>query len=421
MDVGNPSNFARMKDMMPGVNAMNEKIEGYSFTDEETKEAMKLIHSKYGYISDPHGAVGYLGLQSSASLAKTNCIFLETAHPAKFTDVVEPVLNTQIPLPERLEKFMKKEKHSIKIENKFEQLKDFLLQRKIVAILFLFFVLACNRGEEKADAFGNFEATEVIVSAEATGNILKLDVEEGQHLDSGQVVGLIDTTQLFLKAQQLIAAKNAVATKSTNISAQMKVLQEQRKNLLRDEQRFENLVKEEALPQKQLDDIRGQINVVEQQVKSVESQYAPIAPEINAIDAQLKQVRDQVRNSVIRNPVGGTVLTKYAEEAEVTAYGRPLYKIANLDTMILRVYISGAQLSSIRIGQEVNVFFDAGTTANAELPGKITWIASTAEFTPKIIQTKEERVNLVYAVKVKVRNDGSLKIGMPGEVRWPKS
>ena len=283
------------------------------------------------------------------------------------------------------------------------------------ALVILLFV-CCNKNEHHADAYGNFEATEVVVAAEATGRILNLSAAEGMELDAGAVAGLIDTATLSLKRTQLVASRNAVAAKTGNIVAQMDVLKEQKKNLERDRVRFSNLLREKAATQKQLDDIEGQLNVIDLQIRAVESLNPPVAAEIKTIDSQLEQLADQISKSTVRNPVKGTILTKYAEAGEVTAFGKPLYKIANLDTMMLRVYVSGTQLPSIKIGEQVKVFIDKDEKTNTVLEGQITWISSTAEFTPKIIQTKEERVNLVYAVKVKVKNNGTLKIGMPGEV-----
>ena len=290
------------------------------------------------------------------------------------------------------------------------------MQNSFIAALSILILVSCNKNTNKADAYGNFESTEVIVSAEASGKILNLDVEEGKTLDAGAVVCIIDTTQLHLKKGQLLASRKATASRTGNIVAQMDVLKQQKAVLQKDQERISNLVKERAATQKQLDDINGQISVIDEQIKSIESQNGPISNELNSFDSQMDQINDQISKSVIRNPVKGTVLAKYAETSEVTAFGKPLYKIANLYSVILRVYVSGAQLPSIKIGQQVRVFYDKNEKENTEITGIVSWISSTAEFTPKIIQTKEERVNMVYAVKVNVKNDGSLKIGMPGEV-----
>ena len=274
---------------------------------------------------------------------------------------------------------------------------------------------SCTSNGDKADGYGNFEATEITISAEANGKILFLDAEEGNVLAQNEVVGVIDTVQLSLKREQLLASKNTIFSKSRNVLSQREVLKEQLKVAQNDRTRIKNLLQAKAATTKQLDDITGQINIIKEQIKSVETQNSPIINEIKSMEIQIRQIEDQINKSVIQNPVKGTVLVKYAEPNEITAFGKPLYKIANLEDMILRVYISENQLSKLKIGQEVSVKIDAGEEMKS-YPGVVSWIAESAEFTPKIIQTKEERVNLVYALKVKVRNDGSLKIGMPAEM-----
>lgn len=285
----------------------------------------------------------------------------------------------------------------------------------ILTSLLISLLGSCTGNREKADGYGNFEATEITISAEANGKILFLDAEEGNVLGQDKVVGVIDTVPLSLKRDQLLASKNTIFSKSRNVLSQREVLREQLKVAQNDRTRIENLLQAKAATTKQLDDITGQINIIKEQIKSVETQNSPIINEIKNIEIQIRQIEDQINKSVIQNPVKGTVLVKYAEPNEITAFGKPLYKIANLEDMILRVYISENQLSILKIGQEVNVKIDVGDDMKS-YPGEISWISDSAEFTPKIIQTKEERVNLVYAVKVKVRNDGSLKIGMPAEM-----
>ncbi len=276
-------------------------------------------------------------------------------------------------------------------------------------------LISCNSNNDLADGYGNFEAVETIISAESNGKLMSFKVNEGQIIQKGTNVGYIDTIQLSLKKEQLIASKIVIASKSRGILSQINVLKSQLKTANVSKNRIQNLIKENAGTQKQLDDINGKIDMINQQIISVETQNAPIINELKSLDIQVKQLNDQIQKSVITNPVQGTILVKYAEANEITAFGKPLYKIADLGTMQLRVYISETQLSAIKIGQEVTVKNDDGDDMKA-LTGIITWIASEAEFTPKIIQTKEERVNLVYAVKVDVNNDGSLKIGMPGEM-----
>ncbi|MCG2460017.1 HlyD family efflux transporter periplasmic adaptor subunit [Flavobacteriaceae bacterium F89] len=287
---------------------------------------------------------------------------------------------------------------------------------KIITLISLaILLLSCNRNGDRADGYGNFEATETVISAEANGKLLFFNVEEGDVLQENAVVGVVDTVQLSLKRDQLLASKNTIFSKSRNVLSQREVLMEQLKVAKIDQNRIENLLREKAATQKQLDDINGHIDVLKQQMKSVETQNAPIVNEVKGIEVQIQQIEDQIDKSIITNPVKGTVLVKYAEPNEITSFGRPLYKIADLDVMELRVYISETQLANLKIGQEVTVKID-GAEGMKSYNGTISWISDSAEFTPKIIQTKEERVNLVYAVKVRVKNDGSLKIGMPAEM-----
>ena len=287
---------------------------------------------------------------------------------------------------------------------------------EISIITFIWITLmACNGNGDKADGYGNFEATETTISSEANGKLLSFSVEEGITLNKNAIVGIVDTVQLSLKRDQLLAAKNTVFSKSKNVLSQRQVLKEQLKVAVNDQKRIKNLIKDKAATTKQLDDINGRIDILKQQMKGVETQNAPIVNEVKSIEIQTQQIEDQIEKSIIRNPLKGTVLVKYAEPNEITAFGKPLYKIADLDEMTLRVYISETQLASIKVGQEVTVKIDAGEQMKSNV-GKVSWISDTAEFTPKIIQTKEERVNLVYAVKIKVKNDGSLKIGMPAEM-----
>lgn len=287
---------------------------------------------------------------------------------------------------------------------------------KIIIGLFLFakLFIACNNNE-KADGYGNFEATEIIVSAENSGKLMQFTVDEGQLLKQDDYIGFIDTIPLSLKKNQLLTSKAIVYSKSSSVLSQKNVLNAQLKMALTNKNRIENLIKENAGTPKQLDDINGEIEVIQKQIKSVESQNSTVISELESIDVQLKQVEDLLQKNNIINPINGTVLTKYAEPNEVTSFGKPLYKIADLSVMQLRVYVAETQLASLKIGQKVRVKIDAGDLMK-DYTGIITWIASEAEFTPKIIQTKEERVNLVYALKIAVKNDGSLKIGMPAEM-----
>ncbi len=294
------------------------------------------------------------------------------------------------------------------------------MQSKNLLIAIAALLVSCSGNNDKSDAYGNFEATEVIVSSQAQGIILWLNVEEGQVLRSGQYVGLVDTIDLYLKKEQLIQQKATVATRIAMISSQEEVQEQQKKNLMVDKKRIDNLFRDGAATQKQVDDINGAIDLIDKQIMSFKVRKATVRDEIKTIERQTDQVNESLRKCHIKNPVNGTVLTKLSEAGEVTGFGKPLFKIANLDNIKLKVYVSGAQLARIRIGQEVEVLVDKDEKSNRKLRGTITWISQTAEFTPKIIQTKKERVNLVYAVKVSVKNDGTLKIGMPGEINFNK-
>jgi len=287
-------------------------------------------------------------------------------------------------------------------------------QHILIASLLLGMLFSCSN-EEKADGYGNFEATEITVSSEANGKLLFLKVEEGQLLEKGEGMGLVDTFQLYLNKQQLLANKATVASKSGGIWSQVEVLNQQLQNAKTEQQRVQNMFNDKAATQQQLDQANNQMDVFKKQIKNVESQNSPIINEVKAIDAKIDLIDEQIALSKITNPISGSVLTKYAEAGEIVSFGKPLYKIANLDEMNLRVFIGQTHLPNIKIGQEVTVKIDVGD-AMKDYKGTIGWISSTAEFTPKIIQTKEERVNLVYAVKILVKNDGSLKIGMPAEM-----
>ena len=297
------------------------------------------------------------------------------------------------------------------------------MQKYFILTFFLVLgLIACEKEIETADAYGNFEARDLIVSAESSGKILMLKVEEGQQLKAGQLVGLIDTLPLHLQKQTLLASLQTISGKTQDAQPQIEVLEKQKANLLREKKRIEALLADKAATPKQLDDISGQIEVVDRQIDATRSQTQTlnqgILGEKAPIREQIKQLEDQIARCYIYNPADGTVMIKLAEQTEMTGAGKPLYKIAQLDELELRAYLSGAQLSEIKIGQEVEVRIDEGEEDYQAYTGVISWIASDAEFTPKTIQTKEERVNLVYAFKVKVKNDGSLKIGMPGEVVW---
>ena len=283
------------------------------------------------------------------------------------------------------------------------------MKTKIALITILISFFSCKESDTKADAYGNFEATEITISAEANGKIMSFNIEEGQTLKKGDVVALIDTIPLYLKKEQLRASKTVVYSKSKTILSQVSVLKSKRKSALRNKTRIENLIRENAGTQKQLDDINDQIAVIDEQIYAAKTQDKPILKGVNPINAQMQVLNDQLKKSTLINPINGTVLTKYAEENELTNFGKPLYKIADLSTMEFKGYISEKQLSNLKINDTVTIKIDA-INGDKSYNGIVSWIASEAEFTPKIIQTKEERVNLVYAIKVKVKNDGTIKI-----------
>jgi len=293
----------------------------------------------------------------------------------------------------------------------------FILLASISLLLF-----SCNDGKLKSDAAGNFEAVETMVSAEANGKILYFTITEGEVLKAGQLVGHIDSTQLYLTKLQLMQSRKAILTGRPDIQTQLESLQKELANAISDRNRIQNLVKGEVASQKQLDDANTRVEVLQARIDAQKSALSTssnaLTEQGGTVEVQLAQVEDQLRKCRIVNPVAGTVLVKYVEPFEMTAQGRPLYKIADLDNLYIRVYVSETQLSQIKLGQKVEVLIDADRKEFKKYEGTISWISSKAEFTPKIIQTKEERVTLVYAVKVLVKNDGYLKIGMPGEVNF---
>ena len=291
--------------------------------------------------------------------------------------------------------------------------------KKILYIISLpFLLMACHTNNDTADAYGNFEAEAVIVSAETPGKILELNIDKGDKIEADYSAALIDTVQLHLHLLQLDAQQTAVAAKRQSIQSQIAVFQEQKTNLKINEERIKKMLKDGAATQKQLDDIQGQISVIDKQIDNTKTQFTLINKEQEVLETQKASVSDKLNRCNIKSPVSGTILETYAEQGELTTAGKALFKIADISELELKVYVSGAQLPHVKLGQQLDVLVDKNSTENQHFSGTITWISSEAEFTPKIIQTKEERVKLVYAVKVTVKNNGTLKIGMPGEVRW---
>lgn len=289
--------------------------------------------------------------------------------------------------------------------------------KKFLILIMAFGINGCNQRQDKADAYGNFEVDETIISAQAGGELLDFRVEEGVQLNSGQFIGLIDSTDLAIQKIEIIANKQAVQVQKTSVTAEIKVMQVELKNLIRERNRINKLIKSEAATTKQLDDIEGNITVLESKIQALRNQYILINKQVEVIDAKKDLVNERISRCIIINPIDGVVLTKLAQQHELMAPGKPLYKIADMTNIFLRAYVSEPQLTRIKIGQNVTVAVDEGDGLKT-YPGTISWISSESEFTPKIIQTKEERVNLVYAIKIKVTNDGFLKLGMPAHVNF---
>ena len=311
-----------------------------------------------------------------------------------------------------------------------------MFMKKIIipALLFLL-IQSCGNKKETYDASGSFETDETIVSSELPGQLIQFNVNEGDSLSQGQVVGVIDSTTLALQKAQVKATIQSLSEKTNNVQPQVELLQNQLavqqsqlKNLLHEKDRIERLIQADAATGKQLDDINSQIDVTKKQMAVTQQQInvqktntatqnRSILSEAGPLQKQVAQVEETISKTKIVNPINGTVITKYAEQGEITSPGKALYKIADLSTLNLKAYVTGAQLSQIKLGQQVKVLVDDGAKNYRTYTGTITWISDKAEFTPKTIQTKEERANLVYAVKIKVKNDDYLKIGMYGEVQ----
>lgn len=276
-------------------------------------------------------------------------------------------------------------------------------------------LVGCNSKTDQADAYGNFEATEVVVSAETGGRILKFEVTEGTEIEKGAEITLIDTTLFHLQKAEIDAGMKSVRTRISSINAQNDILNQQIANLNVNISRIGNMLKDDAATTKQYDDLTGQVAVLEKQIAANNTQRSSIAAEISVYESKKATLNEQAARGSVKSPLKGTIIEKYSEEGEITAAGKPLVKIADLSLIKLKVFVSGAQLGSIKIGQDCSVRIDDGRKGYKTFTGTISYISGKAEFTPKIIQTKEERVTLVYAVTIDVRNDGAMKSGMPGE------
>jgi HlyD family secretion protein len=281
----------------------------------------------------------------------------------------------------------------------------------IAAIL----LVSCKNKTDKADAFGNFEATEVIISAETNGRILEFDPTEGTKVDKNGIIALIDTTILHLQSDEIDAGMKSVKTTISSINAQNDILNQQIENINVNISRFGKMLKDDAATQKQYDDLTGQVAVLQKQIMANNTQKASVAAELSVSESKKATLNDQIKRCYVKSPLKGTIIEKYSEAGEITAAGKPLVKIADLSIIKLKAFVSGAQLGKIKIGQTCTIRIDNGEKGFSSFTGTISYISDKAEFTPKIIQTKEERVIMVYAVKIDVINDGTLKSGMPGE------
>ncbi len=296
---------------------------------------------------------------------------------------------------------------------------------KLFSAIVLIAFASCSGGNNRFDATGAFEATEIIVSSQAAGKIEAFDLVEGRSIEAGQSIGYIDSTQLYLQKMSLLSNVRGVRAQRPNIDTQVAVIEEQIATLEREKARTEKLIKANAANSKQLDDIHSQLEVLRKQLSAQTSTLQKssdhISAQSSALDIQVAQLDDQLQKCIIRSPISGVVLNKYAEVGELANIGTPLFKVADLNSMFLRAYISNEQLSELKLNDKVSVSVDAGNGQMKTYDGTVSWISDKAEFTPKTIQTKDERANMVYAVKIAVENDGYLKIGMYGEVRFDKS
>ncbi len=289
---------------------------------------------------------------------------------------------------------------------------------KLFILVLSIYLFSCKSKPEESDAYGNFETETVLVSAESSGKILELNIERGQQMERDFMAVLVDTVPLKLRMIQLDAQKALVESKRQAVHSRIEVFKVQKETLAKNEKRTIKMLEDGASTQKKLDDIQGQMCVLDKQIASTKTEFVSITKELEVLDAQKEFLQDQLMRCFVKSPMKGTILETYVEQGELTTTGKTLFKMADLSELKLKVYVSGAQLPNIKLGQSVEVLIDKTDRENQTLTGKISWISSEAEFTPKIIQTKEERVKLVYAVHVLVKNDGTLKMGMPGEVNF---
>ena len=296
-----------------------------------------------------------------------------------------------------------------------------LIQASRLGLMLLattFMLSSCNDDGNTSDAFGNFDVDETVISAESPGELLTFSVQEGQTLKPGQVVGSIDSTDLLLSRAEIMANRQSVTAKLTSINAEIRVLNTQLEVIEKEHKRVLKLLESDAATEKQKDDIEGNIAVIKSKIAAANAQKPAVQAQLDVIEANVAKINNQLSKCIIVNPVEGRVLTKLAEPHELVAPGKPLYKIADTNNVYLKAYLTGTQVSGLKVGQAVSVLLDQPEGGLRTLKGTIQWVSDQAEFTPKMIQTREERVSLVYAIKVAVANDGTIKIGMPGEVKF---
>ncbi|MCF8358238.1 MAG: efflux RND transporter periplasmic adaptor subunit [Prolixibacteraceae bacterium] len=295
------------------------------------------------------------------------------------------------------------------------------MKTNLLIALFMFALLSCNHREKLSDAYGNFEVEDFLLAAESTGKLLEMNVNEGNEITKGERIAVVDTIQVVLQLKQLKAQKAAVSSKMAGIHAQIETLKQQKENLEVNYNRVINLVESGAATVQQRDDLEGKLKVIDKQIAATKTQLTSVQKELYVFDKQEALLREQLSRCYVESPVSGVILEKYLKTGEMAVAGKPLVKIADLSTLDLRCYVSGNMLPLVKLGDEVRVLIDAPDGSMDTLSGPVSWIADEAEFSPKIIQTKEERVKLVYAVKVRVKNDGRIKAGMPGEMQLLKN
>ena len=294
------------------------------------------------------------------------------------------------------------------------------MKKSVLPVIIVLLLAGCKSQKDVADAYGNFEATEVIISSETNGRILSFPVSEGMVIEENAEIVSIDTLLLHLQKNEIGAGRKSIRTRVNSISAQNEILDQQIQNLSVNISRTEKMLQNEAATQKQLDDLTGQVSVLRKQIDANNTQKASVSAELSVTDAKEALLNELIKRSVIRSPLKGTIVEKYAEVGEITAAGKPIVKIADMTVIKLKVYVSGAMLATANAGKSCIVRIDEGENEFRTFNGTISRVSEKAEFTPKIIQTKDERVTLVYAVTIDVVNDGTLKSGMPGEANFEK-